>query len=91
MNESCKDFLEKCIKDKVIPEGLRIHVEPSIRNHDDEFLAMCYCKIEGYSLDLMQEITNFCEKMLAKTAIEIKEKDQQLKAMTTKAEYEEMK
>ena len=51
---------------------------------------MWYCKIEGYSLDLMQEITNFYEKMLASTAKEIKEKDQ-LKATTTKAEYEEMK
>ena len=89
--ESHKDFLEKCIKDKGIPEGLRIHVEPSIGNHDDEFLAMWYCKHEGYSLDLTQEITNFCEKMLAKTAIEIKEKEQQLKATTTKAKYKEMK
>ena len=35
--ESHKEFLEKCIREKVIPDGLRVDVEPTIGNHDEEF------------------------------------------------------
>ena len=32
-------FLEKCIKGNVIPNGLKLDLQPSIRNRDEEFLT----------------------------------------------------
>ena len=58
--ESHKQFLEKCINEKVIPDRLRINVEPTIGNHNDEFLCIWCNKLEGFSIELMQEIVKFC-------------------------------
>ena len=32
---SHKMFFNKCIEEKVIPEGLMLHLEPSVGNHDE--------------------------------------------------------
>ena len=32
-------FLEKCIKGNVILNGLKLDLQPSIRNRDEEFLT----------------------------------------------------
>ena len=36
--ESHKNFLNDCIRDKVIPKGLRIDIIPTIGNSNDEFV-----------------------------------------------------
>ena len=85
--ESHKHFLEKCISEKVIPDGLRINVEPTIGNHDDDFLSIWYNKLEGFSVELMQEIVKFCDKILAQTKKNIKATDTTLKRIAPREEY----
>ena len=85
--ESHKEFLEKCIREKVIPDGLRVDVEPTIGNHDEEFLSIWYNKLESFSVELMQEIVKFCDKILAQTKDNIKVTDTTLKRIAPKEEY----
>ena len=65
--ESHKQFLEKCIQDKLIPEGLRLQMEPTIGNYDYEFLHNWHVKLEKFSLELMTDVADFCNKTLANT------------------------
>ena len=37
--DSHKSFLTRCFQEKIIPNALLIDVEPSIGNHDEDFLA----------------------------------------------------
>ena len=37
--ESHEAFLNRCIENSLVPNGLKVHVEPSIGNMDDTFLA----------------------------------------------------
>ena len=37
--QSHKDFLLECIREKVIPMGLRINLAPTIGDNNDEFMA----------------------------------------------------
>ena len=85
--KSHKQFLEKCISEKVIPDGLRINVEPTISNHDDEFLSIWYNKLKGFSVELMQEILKFCDKILSQIKENIKATDTTLKRIAPREEY----
>ena len=40
--QSHREFLLQCIKSKPKPKGLKIELEPTIGNHDQEFLDMWY-------------------------------------------------
>ena len=71
----------------MIPDGLRINVEPTIGNHDDEYLSIRYNKLEGFSVELMQEIVKFCDKILAQTKENIKATDTTLKRIAPREEY----
>ena len=55
-------FLTKCVKEKVIPNGLKIELEPSIGNHDDEFLRNWYQRLKSFSITLMEDVIEFCNK-----------------------------
>ena len=55
-------FLTKCVKEKVIPNGLRIDLEPSIGNHDDDFLTKWYERLQSFSVTLMEDVIEFCKK-----------------------------
>ena len=36
--ESHKEFLTRCISEKLVPNGLKLELERTIGNHDQEFL-----------------------------------------------------
>ena len=57
-----KEFLSKCVDQKVIPMGLKIELEPSIGNHDEEFLSKWHKRLEEFSIIMMKDIIEFCEK-----------------------------
>ena len=50
--ESHKDFLTRCIAEKLIPKGLKLELEPTIGNFDQEFVDKWYSKLKGFSLIL---------------------------------------
>ena len=35
--QSHREFLSQCIESKLIPKGLKLELEPTIGNHDQEF------------------------------------------------------
>ena len=48
--ESHKDFLLQCIREKIIPKELKLMFEPTIVNHNQEFLDNWYSKLKQFSL-----------------------------------------
>ena len=84
--ESHKKFLEKCIQEKLIPEGLRLQLEPAIGNYDD-FLHDWYVKLETFSLELITDVVEFCNKTLATIGKSIKEIEAELKIMIDAKEF----
>ena len=66
-----QEFLEKCIQEKVIPQGLKIVLEPSIGNHDEAFLKKWKGRMEEFSLTIMNDIKEFCEETQTKVTEDI--------------------
>ena len=48
--ESHRDFLLQCIREKIIPKELELMFEPTIVNHNQEFLDNWYSKLKQFSL-----------------------------------------
>ena len=48
--ESHRDFLLQCIREKLIPKELELMFEPTIVNHNQEFLGNWYSKLKQFSL-----------------------------------------
>ena len=59
---SHQQFLQKCLDNDIIPNGLRLDLEPTIGNHDEEFLQNWYSKLEEYSKNFMRDVLAFCNK-----------------------------
>ena len=72
--ESHKYFLSRCIRDCSIPKGLKLQLEPTLRNFDQEFINSWFSKLKDFSFDTMKDIIKFCDMTIAesKLAIEVK-------------------
>ena len=57
------EFLKECRDTKVIPKGLKIDVEPSIGNYDQEFCAQWFTMLQNFSLTLIDSIIKYSEKV----------------------------
>ena len=53
-------------------DRLEVTLEPTIANRDQEFLDNWYSKQKQFSLSLMKDIVQFCDKSINKTAQDIK-------------------
>ena len=49
-------FLKECKETKVIPKGLKIDIEPSIGNNDEEFCSLWFRRLEDFSMILISEL-----------------------------------
>ena len=85
--ESHKDFLTQCIAEKLIPKGLKLELEPTIGNFDQEFVDKWYSKLKGFSLILMKDITTYCEKTIKSTNDSIKNTEATLRNLTENQEF----
>ena len=88
--ESHKDFLTRCIAEKLIPKGLKLGLEPTIGNFDQEFVDEWYSKLKGFSLKLMNDIT-YCEKTIEFTNESIKNTETALRNLTENQEFLKLK
>ena len=72
--ESHKYFLSRCIRDCSIPKGLKLELEPTLRNFDQEFINSWFSKLKDFSFDTTKDIIKFCDMTIAETklAIEVK-------------------
>ena len=74
------EFLKECRQNQVIPKGLRIDVEPSIGNNDDDFCAKWFARLNEFSLTLISDIIEYCEETENVTAERITTATEKLKA-----------
>ena len=83
-------FLKECLKIKRIPNGLRLDLEPSIGNNDEDFCAKWYSRLEEFSLTLMNDIVEYSERIKTETTDKIKSEDATLKSAMKPEEYKEV-
>ena len=60
-------------------DGLRIDIEPSIGNNDEDFCAKWFARLNEFSLTLMEDIISYSEDMETKMAERITKETPQLK------------
>ena len=85
--ESHKEFLSRCITDGLVPKGLELMLEPTIGNHDQNFLDNWYSKLKQFSLSLMKDIVQFCDKTIDATTTEINTTESSLKSNTNQEKF----
>ena len=85
--ESQKGFLTRCIAEKLIPKDLKLQLEPTIGNFDQEFVDEWYSKLKGFSLILMKDITTYCEKTIKSTNDNIKNTEATLRNLSENQEF----
>ena len=73
--------------EKVIQNGLKIELEPTIGNHDQEFLDEWYQILDQTSFTLMNKIVKFCEKTVVNVTTDIKAVELSLKKNMEKEEF----
>ena len=81
--ESHEAFLDKCLTNNLIPNGLKVYVEPSIGNRDEQFLAQWHTRLDEFSRTLTSDVIAFCGTELTKTKDEIAAVNLKLKELTT--------
>ena len=85
--ESHKDFLARYIAEKPIPKGLKLEIEPTIGNFDQELVDECYSKLKVFSLILIKGITTYCEKTIESTNDSMKNTETTLRKLTENQEF----
>ena len=62
-----KEFLEKCFRDKLTPNGLKINLELTIGNQNEEFVNQWYKIQDDCANKLMKMTIKFCETAIKET------------------------
>ena len=81
-----KDFFSRCIAEGLVPKGLKLELEPTIGNYDQEFVDTWYSKLKRFSQTLMKDIVAHCDKTIVKTEDNIKDTEAHLKNITEREE-----
>ena len=89
--QSHTEFLLECTESRLIPKGLKLELEPTIGNHDQEFLDMWYSNLQEFSLILMKGIVTFCDKTISETAAHVTSTEKALKQNMEKEEFQKIK
>ena len=89
-HESHYEFITRCQKEKIIPDGLKVYLEPSIGNHSEQFLNNWHERLQSFSLTLMSDVLTFCEKTIETVSIEIKQTQKELNNKLENEEREEI-
>ncbi len=88
--ESHEAFLKKCLSNNLAPNGLRVYVEPSIGNRDDEFLTLWHSRLDEFSKTLTTDVIVYCENEIKNIKAEIADIDKKLKDLITPPEYSDI-
>ena len=88
---SHKEFSGKCFRDKLTPNGLKINLEPTIGNQNEEFVNQWYKIQDDCAKQLMKMTIKFCETTIKETEHEIKEIDSKLQSNLRSTEYNNIK
>ena len=63
-----KDFLSQCINNKLVPKGLELTLEPTIRNFDQRFIDNWCSELKDISLNLIEDIVSLFNKIIKQTS-----------------------
>ena len=88
---SHKEFIEKCFRDKLTPNGLKTNLEPTIENQNEEFVNQWYKIQDDCAKQLMKMTIKFCETAIKETEHEIKEVDSKLQSNLSSTKYSNIK
>ena len=88
--ESHNTFLSKCYRDKIIPHGLSIYMEPSIGSQDEAFLETWHENLQSFSLTLMPQVITFCDQTISKVNEEIEKTKVEFHTKLDRNEHEEI-
>ena len=83
--------MSKCIQENLVPKGLKITLESTIGNFDQEFVGNWYTNLKKFSIVLMKQIVAYCDKTEMKTQKIINETETILKEQLKKEHYEQLK
>ena len=83
--------MNHCLAEKLVPKGLRLELEPVTGNYDQEHKDTWYAKLKSFSLTLTKDIASYCDKTIAQTKQHIRETATDLKNVTAKEEYFQIK
>ena len=87
---SHKEFLVKCKASGQIPTGLQLTLEPSIGNHDEEFLKLWYEKLDACSIVFMDMVTEFCVSAIDSIEQDKRKTKEALNKFLEEAEFNEV-
>ena len=88
---SHKEFLEKFLHDKLTPNGLKINLEATIGNQNEDFVNQWYKIQDDCAKQLMKMTIKFCETAIKETEHEVKETDSKLQSSLPSTEYSTIK
>ena len=80
-------FLNKCLENNLVPNGLRVFVEPSIGNRNEGFLNRWHACLDEFSRKLTTEVIGFCGTEISSTETEMSDISEKLRSLTTNTEY----
>ena len=72
----------------VVPKGLKLELEPTLDNYDQEFVGMWFSKLKRCFPTLMRDIVANCDKNIVKTKDNIEYAETHLKNITEREEYQ---
>ena len=72
----------------VVPKGLKLELEPTLGNYDQEFVGVWFSKLKRCFLTLMRDIVAHCDKNIVKTKDYIEYAETHLKNITEREEYQ---
>ena len=84
---SYKEFLTRCVAEELVPKRIEAALEPTIGNHNQGFLNNWSSKQKQFSLSLMKDIVQFCDRTIHKGAQDIKKAESSLKKNTSQSQY----
>ena len=83
-------FIRRCLTDNIIPISYKVTVEPSIGNHDEDFLKGYYDMMDGFSKKLMEYTANYCERKISDFDKEKLTSEEDLKSLISEETYAEL-
>ena len=89
--QSHREFLSQCVESKLIPKSLKLELESTIGNHDQQFLDTWYSNLQEFSLTLMKGIIKSCDKTISESAAHINSTENALKQNMEKEEFQKIK
>ena len=88
---SHNEFLRKCITNNVIPISYKVGLEPSIGNHDENFLKGYFDMLESFSKQVMNYTADYCISKITDFEVQQDASEKELFESTSNEVFVELK